>query len=106
MRHQRRKKQRRSGRILAVGVVIIAAAAIAGAVILHNRSSDPAPAHCPVQLPAATGSYLGVYTHGVPDSYAGITAFQSATGSRPDVVMYYSGWFVPFPTEVRHHRGQ
>ena len=40
MRHQRRKKQRRSGRILAVGVVVIAAVAIAGAVILHNRSSD------------------------------------------------------------------
>ena len=51
-----------------------------------------------MQLPAAAGSYLGVYAHGVPDSYAGITAFQNATGSRPDVVMYYSGWFVPFPT--------
>jgi mannan endo-1,4-beta-mannosidase len=96
MKHQRRKKQGRSGRVLAVAVVVIAAAAIAGGVILHNRSSDP-PHPLPVQLPAATGAYLGVYTHGVPDSYAGITAFQSATGTRPDVVMYYSGWFVPFP---------
>ena len=78
--------------------MIIAAAAIAGGVILHNRSSDP-PRPLPVQLPAAAGSYLGVYAHGVPDSYAGITAFQSATGTRPDVVMYYSGWFVPFPTK-------
>ncbi len=96
MKHQRRQKQGRSGRIVAVGVVIIAAAAIAGGVILHNRSSDPVRP-LPVQLPAATGAYLGVYTHGVPDSYAGITEFQKATGTRPDVVMYYSGWFVPFP---------
>ena len=26
-----------------------------------------------------------------------MTAFTRATGTRPDVVMYYSGWFVPFP---------
>jgi mannan endo-1,4-beta-mannosidase len=99
MRHHRRKRQRMSGRILTVSVVIIAAAAIVGGVFLHNRSSDPPPRPLPVQLPAAADSYLGVYTHGVPDSYAGITAFQNATESRPDVVMYYSGWFVPFPTK-------
>ena len=33
-----------------------------------------------------------------PYSYAGVTAFTSATGAKPDVVMYYSGWYVPFPT--------
>ena len=27
-----------------------------------------------------------------------MTAFTNATGAKPDVIMYYSGWFVPFPT--------
>ena len=97
MRNHRRKKQKRSGRILTIALVIIAAVAIAGAVTLHNRSTDSPRGPLPVQLPAAAGSYLGVYTHGLPRSYAGITAFQNATGSRPNVVMYYSGWFMPFP---------
>ena len=39
-----------------------------------------------------------MYANGVPASYAGVTAFTNATGAKPDVVMYYSGWFVPFPT--------
>jgi mannan endo-1,4-beta-mannosidase len=94
---QRRRRQRRPGRLLAMAVVIIAAAATAGAVVLHNRSDPTGP--LPVQLPASTGSYLGVYTKGLPDSYAGVSAFKTATGSKPDVVMYYSGWFVPFPTK-------
>jgi len=94
---ERRRKQRRPGRLLAVGVVIIAAAATAGAVVLHNRSDPSGP--LPVQLPASAGSYLGVYTKGLPESYAGVSAFKAATGSKPDVVMYYSGWYVPFPTK-------
>jgi mannan endo-1,4-beta-mannosidase len=36
--------------------------------------------------------------HGVPGSYAGVSAFKSTTGATPDIVMYYSGWFMPFPT--------
>jgi mannan endo-1,4-beta-mannosidase len=97
MRNHRRKTQKRSGRILTIALVVIAAVAIAGAVTLHNRSRDSTRGPLPVQLPAAAGSYLGVYAHGVPESYAGISAFQSATEARPNVVMYYSGWFVPFP---------
>jgi hypothetical protein len=27
-----------------------------------------------------------------------VSAFQNTTGAKPDVVMYYSGWFMPFPT--------
>ena len=42
------------------------------------------------------GSYLGVYAPGVPQSYAGIGAFTAATGIRPGVVVYYSGWMEPF----------
>ena len=96
MRHQGSRRQRRPGRLVAAGVAVIAAAAVTAAVIVHSRSGGR-PGPLPVPLPAAAGSYLGVYVHGAPASYAGVTAFQSATGTRPDVVMYYSGWYVPFP---------
>jgi mannan endo-1,4-beta-mannosidase len=49
-----------------------------------------------VPLPDRAGSYLGLYPHGVPSSYAGAQAFTAATGVRPDVVVYYSGWLEPF----------
>ena len=76
---------------------IIAAAAITAGVLAYNRSADPV-GPLPVHLPAASGAYLGVYARGVPISYDGVTAFTSAIGARPDVVMYYSGWFEPFQT--------
>jgi mannan endo-1,4-beta-mannosidase len=47
-------------------------------------------------LPTAPGSYVGLYADGVPASYAGVTAFAAATGVKPDVVLYYSGWLEPF----------
>jgi mannan endo-1,4-beta-mannosidase len=52
----------------------------------------------PVHLPPASESYLGVYTKGLPASYGPVTEFANATAAKPDVVMYYSGWYVPFPT--------
>ena len=63
---------------------------------LYNRSADRA-GPLPVDLPTTPQSYLGVYAAGTPASYDGVTAFAGATGAKPDVVMYYSGWFVPFP---------
>jgi mannan endo-1,4-beta-mannosidase len=96
MRHQGRRRQRRPRRIFRTVLGIIAVAAIASGVIIYNKSSDPT-GPLPVNLPPSTGSYLGVYTHGVPASYAGVTAFGSAIGAHPDIVMYYSGWYVPFP---------
>ena len=39
-----------------------------------------------------------MYAKGLPDSYEPVTAFADATGAKPDIVMYYSGWYVPFPT--------
>jgi mannan endo-1,4-beta-mannosidase len=91
--------QRRRRRIV-TGVAVIAAAAIAAGVSLYNRSADSAryAAPLPVQLPATPQSYLGVYAGGAPASYAGVTAFTNATGTRPDVIMYYSGWYEPFKT--------
>ena len=47
-------------------------------------------------LPTAPASYLGLYAAGVPGSYAGVTAFTAATGVKPRLVPYYSGWFEPF----------
>ena len=37
-----------------------------------------------------------MYATGVPESYAGVSAFTAATGVRPNVVVYYSGWYEPF----------
>jgi hypothetical protein len=82
--------------MLTICLPVLAVAVIAAGVVAYNGSTEktgPLPAH----LPAATGSYLGVYTKNVPASYAGVTSFQTATGATPDIVMYYSGWYVPFP---------
>jgi hypothetical protein len=98
VRQGRRSQRRRHRRLLTVGVSVLAAVVIAAGVVAYNRSTDtggPLPAH----LPAASGSYLGVYTKNLPTSYAGVTAFKNTTGTTPDVVMYYSGWYVPFPTK-------
>jgi mannan endo-1,4-beta-mannosidase len=98
MNHQQTARTGRSRRMITTTVAIIAAAAIAGGVILYNKSTDHNDGPLPVHLPPASASYLGVFTKGVPASYAGVSAFSSATGARPDVVMYYSGWYMPFPT--------
>ena len=70
--------------------------AIAAGVVVYNRSSKqggplPATARRRRLLP-------GRLHQGPPASYAGVKAFKKATGTTPDMVMYYSGWYVPFPT--------
>lgn len=55
-----------------------------------------APQHENFLLPTTPSSYVGLYPDGVPDSYAGITEFTAATGVKPDLVPYYSGWLEPF----------
>lgn len=97
MTHHSRRRRQRSRRILTTSVAIIAAAAIAAGVVLFNKSADPS-GPLPIHLPTTSDSYLGVFTKGAPDSYAGVTAFGKAAGTKPDVAMYYSGWFVPFST--------
>ena len=99
MKHRSRKNQRRRRWIVTTGVTVIAAAAIAVGFGLYNKPADHVAdtGPLPVDLPTTPGSYLGVYASGAPASYAGVTAFADATGARPDVVMYYSGWYVPFP---------
>ncbi len=97
MRHQSRRRQGSSGWIFVI-VAVVLVAAIAVGLVVYKRSSNHSPAPLPASLPSASGAYLGVFAKGAPDSYSGISSFASATGSSPDVVMYYSGWYVPFPT--------
>lgn len=47
-------------------------------------------------LPVAPQSYIGLYARGVPSTYEPVKAFTIATGVKPDVVVYYSGWGEPF----------
>jgi len=95
MKHHSSNSPRRPWWILTAVAVIIVVAAIAVSVSLSHRSANTRS--LPDQLPTTPQSYLGVYVRGAPASYDGITAFTNATGTRPDLVMYYSGWYVPFP---------
>lgn len=81
--------------IAAVGLAI----AIVVASVAFNTGQPPHVRHAPPHrhgLSTAVGSYIGVYSRGVPISYARVEAFATATGVRPNVVSYYSGWLEPF----------
>lgn len=97
MTHHGKRRQEKPRRLVKVVMAIIALAAIAVGVILYNKKAGPT-GPLPVNLPPASGSYLGVFADGTPSSYNGVTTFTKTTGAKPDVVMYYSGWYVPFPT--------
>ncbi|MBV9206568.1 MAG: beta-mannanase [Actinobacteria bacterium] len=91
--HTRLRRRRRA---LTTGGALIAIAAIALGIVFYNNSAgkyEPLP----VNLPPSSASYLGIYAQGVPHSYSQVTAFTNATGANPDIIMYYSGWFMPFP---------
>jgi mannan endo-1,4-beta-mannosidase len=84
--------------VIAVATVLIV---IASALVMLSAGSAKQAGHLPqraghVGLPTTPESYLGVYAAGVPASYAGVTAFTSATGVRPRLVGYYGGWLEPF----------
>ena len=79
---------------LAVIVLALAVLGTGGAQQVKHSPQRPGPG----ALPATAGSYLGVYAVGAPASYAGVAAFTNATGIRPRLVVYYSGWLEPFYT--------
>ena len=91
----RRRRARWTAMIATASMVLGIVAVFA----LHS-ARHPAPTGRSVPqrhgLPITPDSYIGLYTHGVPNSYAGITAFTKATGIKPRVVVYYSGWQEPF----------
>jgi len=93
-RRSREPRGRRS--FFTIGGALLAVAAIVLGVGLYDESASPS-GPLPVTLPSSSASYLGVFASGVPASFAPVTSFAKATGTEPDLAMYYSGWFVPFP---------
>jgi hypothetical protein len=71
--------------VVAASLIVGAAAALAVGLLRGP------PARSTV-LPTTPGSYVGVYVHGVPQTYAQVDAFAAATGVNPNVAVYYSGW--------------
>ena len=101
MKHRVDNSRPKRRRIVVISAALIAMAAIAAGVSLYGNlsaKSDRPTGPLPVQLPTTPHSYLGVYTNASPASYGGVTAFANATGARPNVLMYYSGWYEPFQT--------
>lgn len=79
---------------IAVGlaaVIVTAAIVLASGLGQSGRGNPPTPR-----------TYLGIYTAGVPESYAGVSAFTAATGIRPGLVVYYSGWGESFRARFAH----
>lgn len=93
-RHRPRRSIRRRRLRLAVvilGVVgVLSASFVTQGLWRHADSFGAQLARGP--LPTTSASYIGIYREGVPSSYAAISGFTAATGIRPDVVTYYSGW--------------
>ena len=79
---------------LAAMVAIVLVVSLRGRPAAEMSVGPAAPGQ--MSRPTAPESYLGVYATGVPESYAGVSAFTDATGVRPNVVVYYSGWLEPF----------
>ena len=101
--------------VAAAAVTVVAIALVAGltAVALKAMAPNrPAPQsvsasgtapigsfshhHVVITLSPAPDSYLGAYADGVPRSYASLQSLADATGTRPNVALYYSGWGEPF----------
>src|SRR5689334_7526360 len=100
LRNLIRGRQRALTRILVAVAAIITVGAAGLVVGLHGRGAGNGPLDLlapPSNAPSPQpGTLLGVYRPGVPGSYAPIQAFTAATGVRPGVVVYYSGWMEPF----------
>jgi mannan endo-1,4-beta-mannosidase len=56
------------------------------------------PTQLKVTLPRLADSYLGVYEHSSPETYAGVDQFAAAIGHQPNIAVYYSGWYESFRT--------
>jgi mannan endo-1,4-beta-mannosidase len=79
-----------------IGVAAVTAGLVQVAVPGGHGSGAAAPHHVVVVLPARPDSYLGAYAFGVPRSYAPLKSLAAATGTRPNIALYYSGWQEPF----------
>ncbi len=95
---------RRGRAKLASLIVVISALAVTVSAFMVLGARNPKQATHPPQphrssaLPITPESYLGVYAAGAPNTYTGVTAFTTATGVKPRLVVYYSGWMESFQT--------
>jgi mannan endo-1,4-beta-mannosidase len=100
-RRRRAPVRRRRVRLTAAVGAAVTAVVIAATLVVHDigrpAAMDPRR-HGLFALPTTPGSYIGLAPAGVPGSYAGVTAFTSATRVKPHVITYYSGWLEPFQT--------
>jgi len=71
--------------------------------LAERPAAAPRPRPWDAALPTAPGAYTGLYPEGVPGSYAQVTAFARATGVRPRLVTYYSGWLEQFQAGYGGH---
>jgi mannan endo-1,4-beta-mannosidase len=88
-------------RLAAAIAVASLAVAIVGIFIVNSPSHPVKVGHSAPQrerygTATTPGSYIGLYAQGVPGSYTEMNAFTKATGVKPGVVVYYSGWLEPF----------
>jgi len=102
-RHPARALKRGAGLVL-IGACVVALALI----IVNGLVKTPAPHGAPpsagefsnrpvvIKLPAHPASYLGAFAKGVPGSYDPVLSFAGATGVRPNIALYYSGWYEKF----------
>ena len=77
-------------RAAAAAAVLLAAAAVTGC------GAPPGPAQPPATraaAPAPQHRYLGVSS---PGGMPGVARFAAATGTHPDLVSWYAGWYEPF----------
>jgi mannan endo-1,4-beta-mannosidase len=78
---------------------LLVALVLATVALTYAGSHIILPMNPPVvheSLPPRSASYLGVYITGSPPAYQPIANFATATGSKPNLVGYYSGWAQPF----------
>jgi mannan endo-1,4-beta-mannosidase len=103
---------RRTARAVLIAACVLAVAAVATVGLVRVTApigpAAPAPSNTappagtfsqhPVRitLPARPASYLGVYVKGAPGSYAPMQALTAATGVKPNIALYYSGWYEKF----------
>jgi Glycosyl hydrolase family 26 len=97
MSQRRKPRQGKPLRAVMAVAVVIVLAAVAVALLRHKPAAQAVPPP-PGTLPHTPETYLGVYAANVPLSYTGVTQFTTDTGVKPDVVMYYSGWYERFRT--------